>query len=487
MGSPRSRPWRGSLPAIVTSEPGWPAGHDICLEGVHFAYPDGRTILRGIDLRLMPGTLVALVGDSGAGKSTVLWLLLRFGRPDMGRIRVGDVDLDLVDTAVWRSRIGWVPQRPALGSGTISGAIAMGQPDVSADAIVAAATAAHADAFIDRLPKGYETPIGEGGVRLSGGQRQRLALARAFLRDAPILLLDEPTSHLDEVSEEAVAASLRRLAAGRIVLVVSHRRRLVDAAQEVLVLDEGRIVQSGRPRQLTDEDWTVPPPRRADERSGALSVSEDVPNGLATGTPNGSRQMLWLLAPYARWVVIGVLLGSLAIGSAVGLMAASAWLISRAAIVTNVADVALAVTAVRVLAISRAAFRYLERFVTHRASLQILAEPAGVDLPGHRAARSGAPGTSPQWGPPGAHRPRRGHARGPLCPRRRATARGDPGDGPGDDPCGRLRRRARRHRAGGPPRWPAWCFRSSHGDWPATRPGESWPPEGRTMPASWMP
>jgi ATP-binding cassette subfamily C protein CydD len=252
--------------AAVT-QPGWPAGRSLRLAGIHFAYPGGRSVLQGLDLRLEPGTMVALMGASGAGKSTLLWLLLRFARPDAGAILVDGVDLQLADTSVWRSNVGWVPQRPALGSGSIAEAIAMGRPDADRAAVVAAAEAAHADTFISRLASGYETPIGEGGVRLSGGQRQRLALARAFLREAPVLLLDEPTSHLDEASEEAVAASLRHLTKGRIILVVSHRRRLVESADEVAVLDRGRVVRSGPPQRLEDE---LSPYRRLVALSGSL-------------------------------------------------------------------------------------------------------------------------------------------------------------------------------------------------------------------------
>jgi thiol reductant ABC exporter CydD subunit len=244
IGRPMGQPIRSPGPAVA----------GVSLDDVWFGYHADAPVLRGLDLRLTAGQLVALVGASGSGKSTAMALLLRFGEPDRGAIRVGDVDVRDLDPMGWRSLIGWTPQRPNLGSGSIADAIALSDPAVSRSDIVAAARLAQADGFIRRLPAGYETPIGEGGVRLSGGQRQRLALARALLRDVPVLALDEPTSHLDGATEAAVVDAIRSRVPGRVVLVVSHRRRLVETADEVVVLDAGRIVQSGSPQELAAVD-----------------------------------------------------------------------------------------------------------------------------------------------------------------------------------------------------------------------------------------
>jgi ABC-type multidrug transport system fused ATPase/permease subunit len=221
---------------------------------VWFGHRPDAPVLQGFDLDVAPGRLLALVGASGAGKSTTLALLLRFAELDRGTIHVGDTDLRSIPPADWRSQVAWVPQRPNLGSGTIADAIALADPEVDDEAVVAAARLAQADTFVRRLRRGYATPIGESGVRLSGGQRQRLALARAFLRDGPVLILDEPTSHLDARTEAGVVDAIRSRVPGRVVLVVSHRRRVVEAADEVAVMEAGRIVQSGTPDQLADRE-----------------------------------------------------------------------------------------------------------------------------------------------------------------------------------------------------------------------------------------
>jgi ABC-type multidrug transport system fused ATPase/permease subunit len=202
-------------------------------------------VLHDLDLRLEPGRMVALAGASGAGKSTLLALLLRFVEPSRGRVLVGSTDLATLEPDEWRSRMTWLPQRPHLGSGTIAEAIAPADPDVPREDIVAAAVLAGADAFITRLPAGYDTHIGEGGVRLSGGQRQRIGLARAFLRQASVVLLDEPTAHLDDAAEARVIAALGRLVPGRIVIAVTHRRMVMEAADEVVVMERGRALPVG--------------------------------------------------------------------------------------------------------------------------------------------------------------------------------------------------------------------------------------------------
>ncbi|MFJ2745111.1 thiol reductant ABC exporter subunit CydD [Streptomyces sp. NPDC087440] len=196
----------------------------LSLEGVSVRYP-GREVpaLEGVSLTVRAGERVALVGPSGAGKSTLLALLLGFVEPAEGRVAVGGVDLADLDAEAWRERVAWVPQRPHLFAGTVAENIRLGRPGASPEEVRAAARAAHAEGFVAELPRGYDTVLGEGGAGLSAGQRQRIALARAFLKDAPVLLLDEPTAHLDVGSEREVVRAMGELLRGRTVVVVAHR------------------------------------------------------------------------------------------------------------------------------------------------------------------------------------------------------------------------------------------------------------------------
>ncbi|MEV5710971.1 thiol reductant ABC exporter subunit CydD [Actinoallomurus sp. NPDC052274] len=212
-----------------------PASTPLRLEEVTVAY-EGRDepALDGLSLVVRPGETVALTGPSGSGKSTLLAVLLGFVRPDAGRVLLGGTDLADLDPDAWRSRIAWVPQRPYLFAGTVADNIRLGRPDASDDEVRRAARDAFAEEFVDALPEGFATRLGERGTGLSAGQRQRIALARAFLRDAPLLLLDEPTSGLDAESEAAVIGAVRRLAAGRTVVLVAHRPALADLADRVV-------------------------------------------------------------------------------------------------------------------------------------------------------------------------------------------------------------------------------------------------------------
>lgn len=220
-------------------------------EDVHYAYDGGeRPALRGLSLQILPGEKVALVGPSGAGKTTAAHLLLRFIAPDRGVILVDGRPLNDLPAADWRGQVAWVPQRPYLFHGTVAENIRLGCPDAPFDDVVAAARLAHAHAFIDALPRGYDTVIGERGTRFSGGQAQRLALARAFLKDAPLLVLDEPAANLDPAVEEQVQASLSRLLDGRTALIIAHRLSTVYRADRILVMDGGRVVEAGTHRDL---------------------------------------------------------------------------------------------------------------------------------------------------------------------------------------------------------------------------------------------
>ncbi|MFC4054804.1 thiol reductant ABC exporter subunit CydD [Actinomadura syzygii] len=213
------------------------------LEGVTVAY-EGRDApaLDGFSLTVHPGETVALTGPSGAGKSTALAVLLGFVRPDSGRVLVDWDALDSFDPDAWRSRIAWVPQRPHLFAGTVAANIRLGRPDASDADVREAARAANALEFVDALPAGFDTVLGEGGHGLSAGQRQRVALARAFLRDAPLLLLDEPTSNLDAASEAAVIDAVRRLACGRTVVLAAHRPTLMGLADRVVHIEPAGVL-----------------------------------------------------------------------------------------------------------------------------------------------------------------------------------------------------------------------------------------------------
>ncbi len=219
-------------------------------EAVDFSYPGGQTVLHGLSLTVHNGQQVALVGASGAGKSTVAHLLLRFGEPQAGRILVDGRPLAGVPVEAWRQRIAWVPQRPFLFHDSLAANIRLGRPEASLAEVKAAARLAELDEWIETLPAGYETLVGEQGARLSGGQAQRLALARAFLRDAPFLILDEPTAHLDVEQETLIAAATQRLCRGRTTLTIAHRLSTVQRMEQIFVMAGGRVVECGAPAQL---------------------------------------------------------------------------------------------------------------------------------------------------------------------------------------------------------------------------------------------
>ena len=224
------------------------------LEAVAFAYEPGRPALAGVDLRIDPGQRVAVVGPSGAGKTTLASLLLGFVRPDSGRILVDGTDLAELDLNDWRARLAWLPQNPRLFQGSVLDNIRLGAPDADMDAVRQAAQRARAAEFIERLPRGYDTPIGERGAGLSGGQIQRIALARAFVRDARLVVLDEATASLDPASEAQVQAAIEDLAKGRGLLVIAHRLATVRSADQIIVLEAGRVAEAGDHATLIARD-----------------------------------------------------------------------------------------------------------------------------------------------------------------------------------------------------------------------------------------
>jgi len=222
----------------------------VCYEHVGFGYERDRPVLRDVSLRAAPGETVAIVGATGAGKTTLLSLLVRFYDPWQGRITVGGHDIRDIDLRALREQIALVLQDPFILPRTVAENIAYGRPDASRAAVEAAARAANAHAFIAGLPAGYDTELAERGGDLSGGEKQRLSLARAFLKDAPILILDEPTSALDAITERLVLDASERLRAGRITFVIAHRLSTVRRADRIVVLDGGAIAEQGTHEEL---------------------------------------------------------------------------------------------------------------------------------------------------------------------------------------------------------------------------------------------
>ncbi|MGW3323387.1 thiol reductant ABC exporter subunit CydD [Streptomyces virginiae] len=405
------------------------------IEGIAVRYEGrGEDSPRQVSLTVGPGECVALTGPSGAGKSTLLQVLLGFVTPTAGRIRVAGVDLAELSPAQWRQQIAWVPQRPHLFAGTIAENVRLARAGASDADVSEALKDAGAWEFVTALPRGVETPLGEGGVGLSAGQRQRLALARAFLADRPVLLLDEPTAALDGETEAGIVDAVRRLSTGRTVLLVVHRPALLAVADRVVEMaagdgSEGLPTEGALPRRAASPvgaelrssgaagDHGVHVPDTGEWILGAARERAGVPAGGATasgtpgsgatasgtpgsgatasGTPGSGaagtraagsgaagsgaagdplRRVRAVARAWQGRFRLGLLLGALAVGCSVGLMAVSGWLISRASEQPPVLYLMVAVTATRAFGMGRAVFRYAERLVSHDAVLRMLAD-----------------------------------------------------------------------------------------------------------------
>ena len=238
---------RSSRPSAGRRMPQRPS---LTLEGVSFAYPGERRALDDVSLTIDPGETVALVGPSGAGKTTLARLLLRFVEPDSGRLTADGIDAAEIHPETWRRAVAWVPQHPHLFADTAEENIRLARPEASADELTAAVKQASAEEFLSAMPDGAATRVGERGAKLSGGQARRLALARAFLANAPVLVLDEPAEGLDPRLRAELDETLATLLKGRSALIIAHRLPTVVAADRIVVLDEGKVADQGPHQDL---------------------------------------------------------------------------------------------------------------------------------------------------------------------------------------------------------------------------------------------
>jgi ATP-binding cassette, subfamily C, bacterial CydCD len=371
---------------------------EIRLSEVSYIYPDGQAALQDVSFTLPVGQVTALVGMSGAGKSTLAGLLLGFWKPTRGLVEVNGQPLDAVSSETWLREIAWVSQNPYLFNDTIEANLRLGRSDASQEDIRQAACQAGLEEFIQTLPQGYNTLIGERGARLSGGQAQRLALARAFLKNAPVLILDEPTAHLDPLNEQQISKATHQLAHGRTVLMIAHRLRTLRQADQVVVLEAGRVIQQGTPRALAlqpgrfqellrgnqgnlglEHVLGADPADAEAEETGEHVTAIGVPALPARNEPaqpSSIRQTLAylfrLMQPYVWQITLSVILSFGAVASSVGLMASAAYIIAYAALQPSIAELQVAIVGVRFFGLARGVLRYLERLASHQATFMLM-------------------------------------------------------------------------------------------------------------------
>lgn len=359
-----------------------------------FTYPNEKTpALSNLSFGIEKGQKIALVGTSGAGKSTLTHLLLRFIHSKDGEILVDTIPLNTIVADAWRENIAWVPQRPFIFNSTIAENIRLANPAADLSEVIDSAKSAHLHEFITSLPQGYETRVGESGSRLSSGEAQRLALARAFLKDAPLLILDEPTSSLDPLTEAILEKSTRKLMQGRTVITIAHRLNTIFQADKILVLEKGELVENGTHEQLLAKDGAYAKmvagmkvkaagsELKVESYSTHASSANIQP---ATFKPSNLKpatfkhhNIFWRLLGFLRGsgkeIVLAVLIGSGTIASSIALIGTSAWLIAAAALHPSVAELQVAIVGVRLFGISRGVFRYFERLRSHQVTFSLLA------------------------------------------------------------------------------------------------------------------
>lgn len=365
----------------------------IDLTNISFTYPDEtEPALKDVTFLISSGQRIAFIGASGAGKTTLASLFLRFTESYGGVFSVDGKPLKEIDSDCWRKNISWVPQKPYLFHDTVEANICMGRPDAAKNEVINAAKAACLHEFIETLPDGYDTVIGEGGGRLSSGQAQRLAIARAFFKNSPILLLDEPTSSLDPETESMIEDSICLLMKGRTVITFAHRLNTVFQADKILVLEAGSIVESGTHEELLAKNGIyakmINAPSSLIETEKAIDshsepqVLTDVSGFLPSAfekKPSVMKQSSVFLRLFSflrgSWhlVALSVLFSTLTIGASVALIGTSAWLISTAAIHSSIAALGVSIVGVRFFGISRGVFRYLERLLSHNVTFCLLA------------------------------------------------------------------------------------------------------------------
>jgi len=364
----------------------------LVFDHVCFAYEAGRPALNGVSFTLKAGEKLGLVGASGSGKTTLLHLLAGFIRPDAGCITIGGQTLTDLGADTLRQQIAFVSQGPYLFQGSLMENIRLGNREADEQTVISLCQELGAHDLFTALPQGYETPIGQGGRALSGGERQMLAIARACLKDAPLILLDEATRNVDWQHDYLLQQALARLSRGKTVIAIAHRLQTLANMDQLLVLEQGRVAQFGPLQELQKQpgalsrllgqdaaSCTAPPAWERVAPNGASvgpqpTLRTPPPGSEPTAPPPGAplARMLALCRPYAARITGSCLLSASAIAANIALLGFSSYLISRASLAPPLLDLMTIIVAVRFFGISRAILRYAERYVSHDVTLRIL-------------------------------------------------------------------------------------------------------------------